>query len=223
VFDWIPVIGFPEVVDKLISDIQTIYENNEEETPSMIIEAYKNDSYIQIPDFVDFYIQLQYSIQQKIIEISHIQAESIRLDSKASVIQYYKELELPVLQKTVVDNRPFDELFSIWGALPVISSFVKRNGIKHTSWVETCYIILAAIKSLFLSETAAIISVSTETLNTANIDTEHLEVFFQELEIADEQVDPLLTELLRLVHSVYRREKDGMLSHLQYIIHLLNG
>lgn len=190
----------------------------------MIIEAYKNDSYIQIPDFVDFYIQLQYSIQQKIIDISHIQAESIRLDSKASVIHYYKELKLPILQKTVVDNRPFDELFSIWGALSVISSFVKRNGIKHTSWVETCYIILAAIKSLFQSETTATsISISTETLNVVNIDIEHLEVFFQELEIADEQVDPLLTELLRLVHSIYRRDKDGMLSHLQYIIYLLNG
>lgn len=150
VLDWIPLIGFKEEVFRIQKGLLSLYENNDSETPELLCEAYRHGSFSQVPEFLDLHLQLKYSIQRKIGEISACQADCLQLASKSNIEQFFSSLKLPIVFKTIVDNRPFLDLFPTWSAFPWFAEFLKKYSPKETSWIETCYAILLAMKSCFV-------------------------------------------------------------------------
>lgn len=227
VFDWMPIVGFHTKLAKFCDEISSIYVSNSIETPLMLIEAFRHCSYSQIPEFVDFHTQLKYSIQKKIIDIARIQTQIISLDSKNMLVQFFKNLELPVLEKTVVDNRPVDDLFSSWSSFPPLLSFIKKNGIKDTSWLETSYVILAAMKSSYgffdrslVHEAAGKAENGVTTNSLACLQMEEL---LKELATDnDDPVEPLLKGLLTVVHYAYHQDDANLYESLNSLLSLLN-
>lgn len=147
VFDWVPLVGFKDEIIRIQKGLSSLYHNNDRETPGLIIEAFKYGSYSQVPEFVDLHQQLKYSIQRKISEITTIQSDCLQLGSKSSIDQYFLNLRLPLIHKAIVDNRPFIDLFPTWNTFTSFTGLLKRFTPKDTSWIETCYAILLAMKS----------------------------------------------------------------------------
>ena len=150
ILDWIPLLGFKEKVFRAQKGLFSLYDSNDNETPELLAEAYKHGSFSQVPEFIDLHLQLRYSIQRKICEITTSQLECLQLASKSNIEQFFVSLRLPTIFKTIIDNRSFLDLFPTWNSFPTFSSFLRRYSPKETSWIETCYAILLAMKSCFV-------------------------------------------------------------------------
>ena len=158
ILDWISVIGYPDWIMDHIDNMMDLYDSNEHETPNMILVAWKNSAFSSLPDFLDFYLQLKYSIQKHIMNVIKIQTRLIQfktLDTVRQFIIHDKGLLLILEdirckgEHVISDHRPIGELYSSWWSFDPIRMFVQRNEPKGPKWLELCQTVLITMHRVF--------------------------------------------------------------------------
>ncbi|CAG8532389.1 10869_t:CDS:10 [Paraglomus occultum] len=104
-------LGFYDDAQSILCDALHIYQSNTDETPDMIVFAYKNGTYSKVEEFIEFEKRLMKSIQHAIIDRELMRIELFDVsNSIAQVNGYLNEFEdEDNLVPELVDKEPVGE------------------------------------------------------------------------------------------------------------------
>ncbi|KAF9182060.1 N-alpha-acetyltransferase 25, NatB auxiliary subunit, partial [Haplosporangium sp. Z 11] len=92
-------------------EAHAIYHSNEAETPEMILQAYKYNTFSKMQEFIEFQSRLENSLQKMIADRELIRLEFLKEDSVSRAIAWLQELEVVNLKyddefcSSRIDNR----------------------------------------------------------------------------------------------------------------------
>ncbi|KAI8909049.1 N-acetyltransferase B complex non catalytic subunit-domain-containing protein [Gorgonomyces haynaldii] len=113
-----------------------VYDRNEIETPEMIAQAFRFDTYSKVPEFVDFRDRVRHSIQRSVFQRQLIRVDLVsQFSDLKEVVQYLNDLDITDLQlldpSKLFDNRD-TKLLSTFAPYPNI----KQIPLERNNWLN---------------------------------------------------------------------------------------
>jgi len=149
----------------------SIYKSNHIETPDVITQAYKNETYSKIIEILDFYHKLNNSIQQVLFHQQIIRIETIQAfnnvnkvkDYLSSVNDKFIDITEDYLSKCT-DNRDY-KVFAHWkNEKTTLEQKIRCRPLKNTIWIQLFGLIPKILKNIFLKN-IEVVKADAEKLN----------------------------------------------------------
>ncbi|KAF9585291.1 N-alpha-acetyltransferase 25, NatB auxiliary subunit [Lunasporangiospora selenospora] len=132
-----------------------IYRSNENETPEMILQAYKYSTFSKMQEFIEFQSRLENSIQKTIADREMIRLEFLREDSVTRAIDWLQRLDVKDMKyddefsKSRIDNRDVSVMLN-WNPSdkPTVEKLTRPASQPNQVWMTLFTVIPLLLKHM---------------------------------------------------------------------------